>query len=329
MEWLSKTIFGTFTVIAIIFVVASVIVYPIMILVYLGCVVLAFGMQHLFNHIPLPKKSERRPLVHLRIPRVNRSRGILFMTLPDSHSMCKIFQPGVKETDWKACEIEVLPTYAALFTGSWMLRTPSMFKKLNAAGARKQPLRSRLRRPTLTFNPANMMWIGHLQHIDEQISEICLDLDTDGIWSTVWVRMLRHDARDFAAVLDRIAPDALQAKRNRLHPNIRYMPVQAHQIGLEGDGRQSDKPVELYLTPLYLVVLVNTFVSRTIPVDSIDSFNITVSPDLPDDWRRLEFVTGSGTINYAIPYSPELEQRLIQAVRRDRPPSKTQTATHL
>jgi hypothetical protein len=298
--------------------------HPILILVYLVFVILGY-LAYRLNRIPPPPPPKKVRRLG-PIPRVTRKHESLFFTLPDSHSMCKLFQPGVKESDWKPCEIEVLPTYVALYTGSWLLRKPSIFKALNTNGARKQPAQSRWRRPTLTFNAGNMRWIGHIQHIDETVSELCLDLDVDGIWYTLWVRMFRHDARDFASALDQIAPDSLHTKRNRLRPNVRHAPVQAHPKSSEDHNWQSDKPVELYVTPLYLVVLVNTFVACAIPVDSITAFNVVISPDLPGDWRWLELITTSGTLNYAIPFSPQLEERLAQAIHRDRPPSKTQTA---
>ncbi|MEO8613036.1 MAG: hypothetical protein ABI690_34405 [Chloroflexota bacterium] len=223
------------------------------------------------------------------MPTDNRDRRRLFFTRLDRYGTCKIFQPGTKETGWKPCKIEVFSTYAVLYVGSiW-------------------------RRDTLTCNAHNLKWMGHIQHIGKNIGEICLDLDVDGIWYTVWVRMLMPDTKDFVAALTQILPESLHLKRNRERPNIRHTPIQAYLLDMENRTQQKSKnPLELYLTPLYLVVVMNTFVAHTIPVDSIESFKVESAPELPDDSRLLRLTTSTGMLNYSIPHCPEFEDRLAQ-----------------
>src|SRR5689334_2019030 len=114
-------------------------------------------------------------------------------------------------------------------------------------------MRSIWRRDTLTCNAHNLKWMGYIQHIDKNISEICFDLDVDGIWYTVWVRMLTSETKDFVAALNQILPESLHIKRNRERPNIRYKPIQVSLVEAENHNRQkASDSLELYLTPLYL-----------------------------------------------------------------------------
>jgi hypothetical protein len=226
------------------------------------------------------------------MPTNNRDRRRLFFTRLDRYGTCKIFQPGIKDTGRKPCKIEVFSTYAALYMGSiW-------------------------RRDTLTCNAQSLKWMGHIQHIDKNISEICFDLDVDGIWYTVWVRMLTPEIKDFVAALTQILPASLHFKRNRERPNIRHRPIQANLLDIENPNRQkASDPLELYLTPLYLVIVMNTFVGQAIPVDSIESFEVEFASEMLPDRRILQLKTTNGTLNYTIPNCPEFEDRLAQITR--------------
>jgi hypothetical protein len=225
-------------------------------------------------------------------PTDNRDRRRLFFTRLDGYGTCKIFQPGTKDIGWKPCKIEVFSTYAALYMGSiW-------------------------RRDTLTCNAHNLKWMGHIQHIDKNISEICFDLDVDGIWYTAWVRMLRPDTKDFVAAITQILPESLHLKRNRERPNIRHEPIQASLVEAENHNRRNaDESLELYLTPLYLVIVMNTFVGQAIPIDSIESFEVGVASEMLPDRRILRLRTTNGTLNYAVPNCPEFEDQLAQITR--------------
>lgn len=215
-----------------------------------------------------------------------------FYTVFDVNTTCKIFQPGMRHTDWKSCKLNVYPAYVALYIGS------------------------RWRKNTLTFNTQNMMWFGHIQHIDETISEICLDLDVDDVWYTVWVRMLRPDMKDFVAELEHVSPEMLLFNRNRYHPHIRHNPIKAHWIDVENSNRWKINSVsELYLTPLYLVALIHTFVSQVIPIDSIQSFKVEAIAESSNDYRILRLMTDIGLADFVIQNDPDFEALLAQLVR--------------
>jgi hypothetical protein len=159
------------------------------------------------------------------------------------------------------------------------------------------------------------MWLGHIQHIDETVSEICLDLDVDDVWYTVWVRMPRSDVKEFVAALEQILPGELLFKRTRYHPNIRYHLIKSHRIDVKNpDRRRIDEPNELYLTPLYLVVLTHTFVSRAIPIDSIASFKMEAIADSSNDYRILQLITENRTENFVIEHNLDFESRLQQLI---------------
>jgi hypothetical protein len=226
------------------------------------------------------------------MPTENRDRRRLFYTRIDRHCSCKVYQSGLKDRGYKACKAEVFSTYAALYVGSMWYRD------------------------TITFNKHNLKWIGQIQHIDKTISEVCFDLDVDGIWYTIWVQMVTSETKDFVAALAQMLPESLRRKRNRERPNIRYRPIQASLLDIENPNSQkANDPLELYLTPLYLVIVMNTFVGQAIPVDSIASFEVGVAPEMLPDRRILRLKTTNGTLNYTIPNCPEFEDRLAQITR--------------
>lgn len=121
-------------------------------------------------------------------------------------------------------------------------------------------------RPPFTFNPANIRWIGALQPHTKTICQMAFDLESRGQWYTLHLRLPEADLKRLAELLEKLAPPLLAGQTPR-RANVRHKPVPARIISA------SEQFVELYITPLWLVIFKGGQVWRRIAVSTIDSPN--------------------------------------------------------
>lgn len=228
------------------------------------------SLSELLNHI----RNTRESFPNFKLSFAERR---IFKSPAFSPCDVKLMRAGAMDADWKSCSIEIMPTYAAIIT------------------------RTLVGTDTLTFNANNLRWLGRVQEVDTEVSEVWLDVDAEGIWYTLQVQMAEPDVKNFVAAIEALRPESIQLRRHRARPNIRLAPVKAQPVKTNGVSSEgTDNAFELYLTPLYLVIMVNGFVHRAISIELIQHVSITQGDGLPDDRDILSFETHDKNFAFAL-----------------------------
>lgn len=180
---------------------------------------------------------------------------------------------------------------------------------------RVDPLRKNML--TFSFSPDELRWFGRPKKYDYGFNEMWLHVEKKDGWfllrmthgrsrMTAWVRVMKQLA----------SPDLTKAYR-RHRPYIHYGPIEVHPAEQDLQGAWTlGAALNLYLTPLNLVLLNGPRVVRVIEVAAVQSIRAGGRLDAPEADGLVRFSAQEQDFAFSAPGYQQLATALAEAARR-------------
>lgn len=171
--------------------------------------------------------------------------------------------------------------------------------------------------PEVVVRPENLRWFGRPRKYHPGTNEIWLDVEIDGEWRLIKVRLTETHMRGLVRALKEIASEEQISAYRRRRPYIHFGPVPAHPATQDMLGAWAlGEPLTLYLTPLHLVLLRDRQVARTLPLDQIQNIAAVDRLDAPSEPGLVRFQLGDETLAFAVDDHQRFAALLGEAARR-------------
>lgn len=148
----------------------------------------------------------------------------------------------------------------------------------------------------LIFFHDQLRWFGRPEKYTNGPNEIWLHVRDDDRWQLIQLRLHRSRMQALVRVLKDVAtPEQVTAYR-RHRPYIHVGPANARPATQDVHGGwKLDSPVDLYLMPLFLVVLEGVRVRATYPLNKLQAINAI---------RRLDRPRAAGLVHFEVDEQP-------------------------
>ena len=242
-------------------------------------------IEHIINLanrvFPMKVYAPETELVHQFI-----ATGAVFYVKQSNHAEVSIARAGQANDEWQPCLVATWENYVGIYP------------------------KTLLTRQVITFNSRDLRWIGRVQKVTNDRDELSFDVQIEFQWYTVTLRLTDDAMHLFEDEILRLRPENITSARHRRRPNIRCGPIDAYPAGGKltkiWDSAQS---MQLYLTPLWLVILGNDIVIREIALDDISDVQVV------DDAQQLTLIVDDETLTFETPEYRSLGVLLTEAIK--------------
>jgi hypothetical protein len=164
---------------------------------------------------------------------------------------------------------------------------------------------------------ARLRWFGRPKKYTSGPNELWLHAEDDGGWRLVRLRLYRDTMQALIRALKEIAtPEQVIAYR-RQRPYVHFGPVQARPATQDIHGVWAlAGPVDLYLMPLFLVLMQGASVQRTIPLETVQQVSAIRRIDQPRADGLVRFEAGGETLAFALKPHEAFATALAEAAKR-------------
>ena len=164
---------------------------------------------------------------------------------------------------------------------------------------------------------AQLRWFGRPKKYSSGPNELWLHAEHEGDWRLVRLRLYRDTMQALIRALKEITtPEQVIAYR-RQRPYVHFGPVQARPAAqdIHGVWTLAD-PVDLYLMPLFLVLMQGASVQRTIPLETVQQVSAIRRIDQPRADGLVRFEAGRETFAFALKPHETFATALAEAAKR-------------
>jgi hypothetical protein len=167
------------------------------------------------------------------------------------------------------------------------------------------------------FKPDQVRWFGRPEKYHPGKNELWLHLEIENQWCILKLRMQRPDISNLVRALKVVLPPELVTAYRRHRPYIHYGPVMAQPAQQDIHGAWTlQPPIQLYLTPLWLVALQNSRVIDKIRLENIQDVGALRRLDRPDDNGLVRFNVEGKPKAFALADYQALAAQLAEAAKR-------------
>jgi hypothetical protein len=169
----------------------------------------------------------------------------------------------------------------------------------------------------LTIETSYLRWFGRPEKYTSGANEIWVHAEINGEWRLIQLRLYRHRMQALVRALKEIAtPEQITAYR-RHRPYIHSGPVSARTAAQTIYGAwELQQAVDLYLTPVFLVVLDGTNVHRTFPLHTIQDIAAVERLDRPRAAGLVRFEVEEEPFAFALDQHAAFAEALAEAAKR-------------
>jgi hypothetical protein len=170
---------------------------------------------------------------------------------------------------------------------------------------------------SISFPRAALRWYVRPVKYHDGRNELWMHFELDGRWHLVIVRINRYWMADLVrAVKEYGAPKLVTAYR-RHRPYVHYGPVRVSPAEQDIHGAWTlEQPITLYLTPAYIVILRDTDVLRTFPLEQVQQVAALRRIDAPDADGLAVFNAEGEKFAFATKDYQALAVAIAEAARR-------------
>ena len=169
----------------------------------------------------------------------------------------------------------------------------------------------------LTLKRSHLRWFGRPEKYTNGANEMWLHAEVDGEWALTQLRLYRSRMQSLVRALKQVAtPEQVTAYR-RHRPYIHFGPVNTRAATQTIHGAwELDRSVELYLMPVFLVVLDGTRVQRTFPLHIIQEIAAVERLDRPRAAGLVRFEIEEERCAFALERHADFAESLAEAAKR-------------
>jgi hypothetical protein len=205
-------------------------------------------------------------------------REARFFTPRHAYAKFAINELQTNKTDWRMGIVAVLQGYVALYPLTMFMRE------------------------AFTFRAEQLRWLGRPRRFNDTESELWLDVEVDGRWYTLRIRLTKGQMKRLYDALREFLSSEQGMVGNWQRPNLRQQPVNA-KTAAKGEA------VQLYLTPLHLVILREGNVQRAIALDDIEQVSVS------DASQVVEFAAQGRQYAFTLAGHQVIAEALAKATR--------------
>jgi hypothetical protein len=169
------------------------------------------------------------------------------------------------------------------------------------------------------FQPATLRWFGRIEKYKPGRNEMWLHFESGEQWYLLKVRANHYYMQQLVRALKQIAtPEVVKAYR-RHRPYIHYGPAPAWPSEQDNHGAWSETGdrLDVYLTPIALVLLDDTRIQRVLPLEQIQDIEVMRRLDDPMAGGVVRFqYAGTETLAYTLPDYIPFGAALAEAAKR-------------
>jgi hypothetical protein len=178
------------------------------------------------------------------------------------------------------------------------------------------PITQRAEAPIM-FTPDELRWFGRPKKYTSGPNEMWLHIEHDRRWFLIRLRLYQHRMQGLVRALKQISDDEMVTAYRRRRPYIHYGPVTAQPATQDMLGAWVlDKPSDLYLMPLFLVVLEGSIVRRLIPLKAVQNVTAIKRLDRPRAAGLVRFEVDGEPFAFALDRYEALAGALAEAAKR-------------
>ena len=171
--------------------------------------------------------------------------------------------------------------------------------------------------PIFSCLPSELRWFGRPIKYHSRSNEMWIHAEVAGRWQLLQVWVWRTEMYKIVRSLKAIAtPEQIIAYRRR-RPYIHLGPILAEPATQEITGEWIlERPVSLYLTPVFLVIMEGARVLRTIPLENVQRIGALQRLDAPQANGLARFQVEGETMAFAVDDHTALATALAEAAKR-------------
>ncbi|NWF71037.1 MAG: hypothetical protein HXY40_18295 [Chloroflexi bacterium] len=161
-----------------------------------------------------------------------------------------------------------------------------------------------------------LRWFGRPHKYHDGKNDIWLHVEQDERWQVYEIRTPRHYMHKFVRALKQIAHEDMVTAYRRMRPYVHLGPLAAHPAvqDIYGAWQLSDA-LQLYIMPLYLVILQDMRVLRVVPLHEISDITPLRRLDAPQADGLVRFRAAQETMSFVLEHYQRFAENLAQAAR--------------